>query len=114
MDAVICARYSSEREMRPASVGLNPNVAELYRQTLSCLRKELNGAAVRDEAAPILRSLINAVRLIPKDAELEIEVFGNLDAPLAFGSKRPRHEGMTGAKITLVAGEGLEPPTLGL
>jgi hypothetical protein len=61
-----------------------------------------------------LRSLISEIRLIPKDGELEIELVGNLDALLTLGSENPHHDGMMGAKITLVAGEGVEPPTLGL
>ncbi len=102
------------REMQPILVQLNPNLAELYQHNVSRLHEKLNCDAVRDEAAQILRDLIREVRLIPQGDGLEIELVGDLAALLAFGSESPRHDGITGARITLVAGEGVEPPTLGL
>jgi site-specific DNA recombinase len=102
------------KETRPALVHLHPNLAELYREKVAKLDEELNAEAVRAEAAEVLHDLIREIRLIPEEGQLEIELIGDLAAILALANKSPRQAALAGAKITLVAGEGLEPPTLGL
>ena len=68
----------------------------------------------RIEAAEILRSLIHEIRLTPESGELQVELVGDLAGILAFVANSSRPAMPTGVEITLVAGEGFEPPTLGL
>ena len=79
------------------------------------IRAELNRPDVRAQAAEILRSLIEEIRLVPESWRLEIEVVGDLAGILALGpnDKRPIG-GADGAQVTLVAGTGFEPVTFRL
>jgi site-specific DNA recombinase len=92
---------------------LHPNLAEIYRQTVSDLHATLNRDDARTEAAGILRGLIDEVRLVPESGELAIELRGDLAEILALGNKNPRR-GPAGVQVTLVAGEGFEPSTFRL
>lgn len=102
------------QETRPKLVRMNPRLADLYQEKVARLHEELNRAPIRAEAASILRGLISEIRLIPQNGELEIELIGEVTSILALASEGPRQLSAAGAKITMVAGEGLEPPTLGL
>jgi DNA invertase Pin-like site-specific DNA recombinase/integrase len=96
-------------DSQPALLRVHSNLAELYRQKVARLQDELNAEDVRTEAAAALRSLIREIRLIPEDGQLEIELVGNLTAILALGGNDRPKKGARGPKITVVAGEGLEP-----
>ena len=102
------------KEAQPRLVRLDPRLADEYRRKVANLREELNREDVRTEAAEILRSLIHEIRLTPEVGELQVELVGDLAGILAFAANSPRPAMPTGAEITLVAGEGFEPPTLGL
>jgi hypothetical protein len=82
---------------------LHPNLAELYSRKVAKLHESLNDPQFRDEAAQVLRGLIEEIRLIPKNGRLEIELTGDLAALLALTKKGPRRN-RAGVQITLVAG----------
>lgn len=105
---------AAARETQPRLVRLHPNLANIYKDKVGRLHQELTREDVQAEAAELLRSLIRKIRLIPEGGQLEIELHGDLATILAFADNNPRRVASAGAIITLVAGEGVEPPTLGL
>ena len=85
---------------------LHPGPAEVYRRKVEKLTAALNKDELRSEAAEILRSTIQAIRLVPEDGELMIELVGIL----SLGQeKSPRPFGPGAGQLTLVAGAGFEP-----
>ena len=88
----------------PAPV-LHPALAELYGQKVASLHEELNRPEMRAEATQALRGLVEEIRLVPEDGQLQIEIAGDLAGILALGdkSKRPAR-GAGGSQVTLVAG----------
>ena len=85
---------------------LHPGPAEVYRRKVEKLTEALNKDELRSEAAEILRSTIQAIRLVPEDGELMIELVGTL----SLGQeKSPRPFGPGAGQLTLVAGAGFEP-----
>ncbi len=93
---------------------IHPNLANVYRDKVADLHAALDRDETRAEAAEILRNLIEEVRLVPEDGQLEIELRGDLAAILSFAQKGNPGARDAGIKIKLVAEEGLEPPTNGL
>jgi site-specific DNA recombinase len=94
---------------------LHPNLAEIYRRKVICLREELNRDELRAEAAQALRALISEVRLMPESGHLGVELAGDLAAILAFAAKKkPVRVGPDGLQTTVVAGVGFEPTTFRL
>lgn len=73
---------------------LHPGLEELYKRKVNDLRNALNDDALKVEAAELLRALLSAIRLIPEDGALRIELVGELGAILALGAvgmqKRPQ------------------------
>ena len=67
------------------------------------LHEELNRPELRAEATQALRGLIEEIRLVPEDGQLQIEIAGDLAGILALGdkSKRPAR-GAGGSQVTLV------------
>jgi hypothetical protein len=60
------------------------------------------------DAAAALRKLIDGIRLVPEDGELQIELEGDLAAILALSAnENPRRVSSTGLLPTLVAGHDL-------
>jgi site-specific DNA recombinase len=93
---------------------IDPGLSDLYRKKVHQLREELSTQELRAEASEIVRSLIEEIRLIPENGRLEMEIVGSFPSILAFASDNGRRGTPTNEQITLVAGEGVEPPTLGL
>ena len=94
----------SQLEGTPRSVPrLHPNVAEVYRKKVANLGEALNEERTRAEAAEAIRELIEEVRLVPKDGNLKIELYGELAALINLANEYPRSKG-TGVQVTLVAG----------
>ena len=79
------ARLESELNApKPEPIRFHPNAAELYVAKVRDLRTALNAQDTRDEAATILRTLIDEIRLHPVDGELWIQLKGELATLLAF------------------------------
>ena len=91
---------------------LHPRLADLYRDNVERLQESLNAEATRREAAKALRSLIEEMRLVPVDGQLQIELAGDLAGILALTANRrkPASE-LRRLQVTLVAGTP-QPPTV--
>ncbi len=104
-------------EPEPEPIRLHPNIAEFYIAKVADLRGALNRDGSREEAAAILRGLVEEIRLHPVDGELQIELIGELATLLHFagedeaGNKKPGPHGDPGRTEWLVAGAGFEPAT---
>jgi hypothetical protein len=111
-----------ERELTAAPAPqplLHPNLAEVYRQRVAALHEALHDPASRDEAFDTIRSLIDAIRLVPENGALRIDIQGELGGILALctaaDTKKPGREGRALAEqIKMVAGRGFEPLTFRL
>ena len=92
----------------PEPVRFHPNVADIYVSKVNGLREALNEDGAREEAAEILRGLIDEIRLHPIDGQLQIELIGDLATLLVFadekGNKKPGSLGKPGSTKWLVAG----------
>ncbi len=95
---------------------LHPCLADIYRDKVERLQESLNAETTRVEAAEALRNLIDEIRLVPENGQLQIELTGDLAGILALtaGSKKPAAGGRDGLQVTLVAGAGFEPATFRL
>jgi hypothetical protein len=67
---------------------LHPNIAEVYRKKVVNLGEALNEERTCVEAAECIRELIEEVRLVPKNGNLRIELYGELAALINFASNR--------------------------
>jgi site-specific DNA recombinase len=104
-----------------SGIRLHPNMAEYYRTKIGKLRAALTEAGGRMRAAEIVRKLVDRIELSPvvKSGRrtLSVSLYGRLAGILAMATKAeaPLDEGDAAMIVTkLVAGEGFEPPTLGL
>ena len=94
----------------PEPVRFHPNVADLYVSKVNGLREALNEDGPREEAAEILRSLVDEIRLHSIDGELQIELIGDLATLLIFAEQKeadkekPGFLGKPGRTKWLVAG----------
>jgi hypothetical protein len=101
---------------------VHPSLAKLYHARIEALHEALNCDDGRAEAAEIVRSLIEAIVLVPADGDLDVEVVGDLAGILAFAapqSEKPSRSGREGSfrsasQVKLVAGAGFEPATFRL
>lgn len=101
----------------PPPPTLHRRLADIYREKVAHLRESLNDPEIRDEAADILRSLIQEIRLLPIEDERELEatLYGDLGGILAVcGAGTTGGERARIPVVSMVAGEGFKPPTLGL
>jgi site-specific DNA recombinase len=84
---------------------LYPGPADVYRRKIEKLTEALNKEELRAEAAEILRSTIQTVRLVPEEGELAIELVSELAGILPLRQeKSPRPFGPDARQMTLVAG----------
>src|SRR5262249_7723562 len=96
---------------------LHPRMAEIYRRKVADLRAALDtDDMTRAEAAGILRSLIDAIVLVPENGELKIELRGDLAGILSIASneKSPSETDGLVSQVEMVAGIGFEPMTFRL
>jgi plasmid stabilization system protein ParE len=101
----------------PIRLLVHPGLAEIYRRKIAALHEALEDEATRDEAIELIRSLIEAVVLVPDKGSLRTEVRGELAAILAFGDgreKAARIDRDIAEQIKMVAGVGFEPTTFRL
>jgi site-specific DNA recombinase len=94
---------------------LHPRLADVYREKVARLHGALSQPADRAEALEILRSLIDKIVVRPVDDRFELELVGEIANMVALvpGAEGARNEPYR-SSVKVVAGEGFEPPTLGL
>lgn len=125
MDALVKAR--SERAAAEADlerltsmdvIALHPNIAETYRENVerltTALAEDPNASL---DAVPTVRSLIDRVVLTPREEGrgVDIDVFGQIASIIAMATgKKLETGGEQERMFSMVAEEGLEPPTPGL
>ena len=78
---------ANRTETEPDPIRLHPNVDRYYVHKVAELRAALNQDASRYEAAEILRTLVDEIRLHPIDGELQIELIGDLATLLGFAKE---------------------------
>ena len=96
---------------------LHPGLSGVYRQKVSDLTAALNAEGTKAEAAELLRGMLSAIRLIPEDGSLAIELVGELASIMALGEARQDKTRLVRAgsgRLTVVAGVGFEPTTFRL
>ena len=102
----------------------HPNLAELYRRKVQNLHSSLNNPDFKTEAAEIIRSLVESIRVQNHADEIEIELVGEI-AKMVEVAQTINLKGKTALEeavslenyrcsVKVVAGEGFEPPTHGL
>jgi len=91
---------------------LHPRLADVYRQKVEQLHDALKQSEAREEAMEIMRDLLEKVVVRNSEIGFEIELFGELANMLALSGAPKTAE--FDCSVTMVAGEGFEPPTLGL
>ncbi len=101
------------------SVLIHPNMGERYRQEVTALVSALNEDEGRTEAATLLRSLIEEIRLTPNPEwdDLTIDLFGDLAGILSMATNKDRSLFESDPYLVqdkLVAGVGFEPTTFRL
>lgn len=105
---------SFEIDAAPLSL-LNSNLGELYRQTVERLHGSLKTPQTSVEALNILRKLIEKIVVRYADRRFSIELVGDIANMVEFsGNQTPSGKQQLRRSVKVVAGEGLEPPTLGL
>jgi site-specific DNA recombinase len=118
-------RLAAEENNLPTvdPVVLHPNLALVYKRKVESLVSALNSDAAREEAAEILRGLIQSIVLHPDNRSPDghrIELSGELGSILQLGhmsdakNTKARHNGGPTSQLTLVAGAGFEPATFRL
>ena len=91
----------------------HPRLAEIYAERVQQLETSLNNSAIREEAAEVLRSLIDRIELHPRgDGKgVDAELHGDLAEILAFcdksdGAGKFPKTGVSGGQLSVVAGTG--------
>ena len=104
-------------EREPERPLIHPNLAEAYRRKVDGLHEALADESTRAEAMELIRSLVEAIVLLPEAGKLQVEVRGELAAILALvaeGKKPARTDRALAEQIKMVAGVGFEPTTFRL
>jgi site-specific DNA recombinase len=86
---------------------IHPNLAEAYKRKVAELHEALADETTRAEAMELIRSLIEAIILVPENGVLRVEVRGELAAILALaaeGKKPGRTDRALSEQIKMVAG----------
>ena len=106
----------------PEPITLHPGLADTYARTIADLVTALNADDTREEAADILRGLIEKIVLLPDAAAPNghaIELYGELGAILTLcgtgdGTNAKARRSSAGFRqVTMVAGTGYaEAPTI--
>ncbi len=105
------ASYPEEKPL------LHPNMAKLYRDKVAKLTDALNKEENKTEAADILRTLVEAIVMVPEDGELKVELRGDIAGILSLCQTSKKAAGFTPndlEQVKLVAGVGFEPTTFRL
>ena len=97
-------------------------MAETYRQRIAGLYESLQTEDHRMEAARLLRTLVNQVKLVPENGGLRSVLRGDLAGILRFAANKKNPGFLSEAGVlddllsqgSLVAGTGFEPVTFRL
>ena len=115
--ALHCGFAICERLFGPPAK-IHPAMSGRYRDAVAGLREALNEPGRREEAAEIIRSLIDTIVLRPHaDGDrktLTIDLTGHLAGILNLANAEARRPGPEDRQIKLVAGTGFEPVTFRL
>ena len=105
----------------PSKPLIHPALPELYRRKVSELSASLGDPALQDEAAGIIRSLIESITLTPVGNTLAIDLRGELASILSLCSGAQRKAAPADfsveafvTQVKMVAGTGFEPVTFRL
>ena len=96
-------------------IALHPQIADAYRAKIKSPAVDLARDSHDSAVAQQVRQLIQSISSTPEaEGGCQIEVHGSLAAVLALATGRKPPDGGTRRGSTVVAEEGLEPPTPGL
>ena len=109
-----CLRAEVGEEEAVTVIALHPQIVTAYRARVAALLDALSsGEPVSDEVRAELRSLVDRVDVTPREGGgHDVSLVGSLEAALNVASGSPQRR--TPLASTMVAKEGLEPPTPGL
>ena len=97
---------------------VHPNIAGIYARKVARLAEALEKPDERDAAASAIQGLIERIVLTPDVDGLHVTLKGDFGAILEWTGNGNRKEVTdtpgSGMSVSVVAGEGLEPPTHGL
>ena len=95
----------------PTPIRLHPRLSAIYRAKVERLAQSLADPAIRDEAAEIIRGLIDRVSVTPKPDGVDVEVRGEISKLLRFSDQKTEQNQCS---VKVVAGLGFEPRTFRL
>ena len=106
-------------ERNTSVVDLHPGAVELYSKAVADLREALGHGDRRQEAAALIRNLVERIEVIPGTVrgDFTLRVHGRLAElcnPDHLARRTAWNQAGTRTGEAVVAGEGFEPPTLGL
>ena len=97
-------------EPPPSTVRLHPRLAEVYAERIQDLERSLSQPDIREEAADVLRSLIDRIEMHPRSEGKSVDavLYGDLAEILALCAtdhkeKLPR-TAVPGSQLSVVAG----------
>lgn len=96
-------------------IALNPGIVDAYRRRVKVLASTLSTSQGPEQAEvkQRLREIIAGVTITPSNTDWTIEVVSSLGAVVGLASSRQSRKG-SAESVSMVAEEGLEPPTPGL
>jgi hypothetical protein len=95
-------------------IELHPRAIAQYQQRVAALTEALHdGSADREAALGTLRGLIDRIDVTPLPARGEVTLTAH-GLIAGFVDYATRKQAVNASAISVVAGEGFEPPTLGL
>ncbi|MCH8111912.1 MAG: recombinase family protein, partial [Proteobacteria bacterium] len=102
-------RADLEQSEEPSPLRLHPKLAEIYAQKVADLEKTLTDPSIREEAAEILRGLIDRIEVHPRpDRGADLHLFGDLANIIALadetGTKKLPNTSASGSQTSVVAG----------
>ena len=120
LDELERRKFDLQRELEatpPTAPRFHPRLSEVYRDKVAQLHVALAEPQDREEAIGILRGLIEKISVRPTGhgRSFEVELVGQIANMVALfpGGENAQKEPYR-SSVKVVAGEGLEPPTLGL
>ena len=97
---------------RPAAPRLHPGLALIYKEIVADLHAALSEPDARNEAAEILRGLVERINVRASRQEQQIELIGDIVQLIAISGTEVPSSFESSVKV--VAGTGFEPVTFRL